>query len=246
MSHRWNGASSSMPPPVPLSASAEVLEKNSGRVSRSIRLMTSKPPKISACLPTPTPNVTGNLEMLAKPWPSFMLSRYTLNENLLFGSTSPVGMYHSPVSPSTVVTAGRTSPVEGGGGAAEESRPEGSGPGLAWPQRAPHPGRPCRIVVSSLIRSFRIESVRGRRRHKKKRWTGRQAHSPVLPIGKTTAIVVLRPRRKSTWPRGVLAPDAPRELHLIGAEGAAAPVRYTGRKPPVLQGARHVWVDWLP
>jgi hypothetical protein len=41
-----------------------------------------------------------------------MLLRYTLNEYSFFGSTSLVGTYQSPVSPSTVVTAGRVSLVD--------------------------------------------------------------------------------------------------------------------------------------
>ena len=78
-------------------------------MSRSMRFTSTQDPKISARSPTPTPKVSGQFEMSLKPWLSSKFTRYALIDHFLRGSTSPVGTYHSPVSPMNVVVAGRVS-----------------------------------------------------------------------------------------------------------------------------------------
>src|SRR5207253_7926396 len=56
-----------------------------------------------------TAKVSGQLETSVKPWLSSKFTRYALIDHRLRGSTSPVGTYHSPVSPMNVVVAGRVS-----------------------------------------------------------------------------------------------------------------------------------------
>jgi hypothetical protein len=95
-----------MPPPVPVAASCAVDEKKSGRLSRSIRVSATQLPKISARLPTPTPNVTGNVERSEKPWPSSVFVRPKPSDHVLLRNTLAVGMNQRPVSPEAVEVAG--------------------------------------------------------------------------------------------------------------------------------------------
>src|SRR4051812_20751370 len=82
-------------------------ETNSGRMSRSTRLTSTQEPKTSRRSVAPNAKVSGQFEMSLKPWLSSKLTRYALIDHFFFGSTSPVGTYHRPVSPMNVVVAGR-------------------------------------------------------------------------------------------------------------------------------------------
>src|SRR5688500_16743160 len=65
--------------------------------------------KNSTRSPRPTANVIGHVDTSVKPCSKSRFLRYRLNDHLRGPSTSAVGRNHSPVSPSTVVVAGRRS-----------------------------------------------------------------------------------------------------------------------------------------
>src|SRR6476661_5195268 len=98
-----NGSSLTNPP------ATGAVETNSGRTSRSTRRTTVHAPKISARSATPNANVTGQSETSVNPWSRSKFTRYALSDHFFAGSTSPVGTNHNPVSPFTVVVAGRVS-----------------------------------------------------------------------------------------------------------------------------------------
>src|SRR4249919_1341789 len=83
--------------------------KNSGYVSRSMRVSTRNDPKISARPPTPYPKVPAKSATLVYPCCQLVPRRYALVDHLPLASTSPVGTNHKPVSPRNVVVAGRVS-----------------------------------------------------------------------------------------------------------------------------------------
>src|SRR5436309_963510 len=86
-------------------------------MSRSIRLTTTNDPNSSARSRTPKANVAGQFETSVNPSLSSKFNRYALIDHFRAGRISPLGTYHSPVSPRNVVVAGRTSAASGGGGA---------------------------------------------------------------------------------------------------------------------------------
>src|SRR6476646_2864390 len=98
-----NGSSLTNPP------ATGAVETNSGRTSRSTRRTTVHAPKISARSATPNANVTGQYETSAKPCSRSAFTRYALSDHFCAGPPSPVGTNHNPVSPLTVVVAGRVS-----------------------------------------------------------------------------------------------------------------------------------------
>jgi hypothetical protein len=62
---------------------------------------------------TPYPNVARKLEMSLNASSRSQFVRNSAADQRLFGNTSPVGTYHRPVSPATVLVAGRVSVVAG-------------------------------------------------------------------------------------------------------------------------------------
>src|SRR4051812_25024720 len=76
-----------------------------------MRVSKRKDAKISARSWTPNANVPAKSPTLVYPWIQLVPRRYALADHLPFGSTSPVGTNHNPVSPKKVVVAGRVSSV---------------------------------------------------------------------------------------------------------------------------------------
>src|SRR4029450_5202602 len=105
-----NGSSLTSPP-----ATGSV-DTNNGRTSRSTRRTSVHAPKISARSATPNKKVAGQSDTAVNHWSGSKFNRDALMAYFFAGTISPVGTNHNPVSPLTVVVAGRVSLDVAGGG----------------------------------------------------------------------------------------------------------------------------------